>query len=121
MRIAAPETSGVPCCDTGRVDSETGGEVVAGIDTRSTCPSSAASCSGATPRLQCSNGDVGVERRQRIPGGIDLGASQIAVPVQDLALQVGQFHCVVIGDRDVSDSGGWPGTGRPVSPGRRRQ
>jgi hypothetical protein len=54
----------------------------------------------------CAQGYVRIDVAQSRGGGLQLGASDVRAPVQDLALQVAQVDGVEIDEPDAADPGG---------------
>ena len=49
--------------------------------------------------------DLRIEREQCVPCGFDLAAADVGAVMDDLALEIGKLHGVVVAEHEVTDAG----------------
>jgi len=89
----------------GGIDGEAGGEIVAGVEYQVSLFDLLFQPVGIEAGVQRRHADIRVQFTQGVTRGFNLGPAEVAFPVQDLALQVGQFHRVVVGNDNMPDAG----------------
>ncbi len=89
----------------GVVDQVTGGEVVGPVDHHVVARHQVESVVGGQHPRVCLDTCVGVEISQSLAGRFDLGHAHPVGGVEDLTLQVGDVHDVVVDEAERSDSG----------------
>ncbi len=92
-----------------------GGQSAASTTTSAPSISAAISSTDSTPRRCASQVDVGVERAQRLGGGLDLRPAEVRFAKQHLAVEVAELDDVAVDQVEPADAGAGERQGHPAA------